>query len=178
MNRDTFKTLVIRSAFTRRRSYEQFLYSLPFLTFSLSSEEISQLADSLSTLCYKPGECIFKQDDIADGMYFIESGFVQIIQKKNKEVNDHSEIASCDIYDTNDHEVQIKILKSGDFFGELALVNKTSRTASAYGYDNNIKDATICKLAFLNVEAFERLIGPCKDFIKYKIITYRNNVTC
>jgi cAMP-dependent protein kinase regulator len=108
MNRDKFKTLIIRSAFTRRKSYEDFLNSMPLLNVSLSQYELSQVADSLNTFVFKPGECIFKQNDEADGMYFIESGKVIIIH---------------DDFDQSEEKesVRIRILKKGEFFGELAL---------------------------------------------------------
>ena len=121
--------------------------------FSLTKYEISQLADSLSTCVFKVGDCIFKQHDYADGMYFIEKGRVRIIQENENK------------------SVEIRILGVGEFFGELSLVNKTKRTASAYVYNDKSEDKT-CKLAFLNLEAFERLIGPTKEFIKYKILSY------
>ena len=153
MKRDTFRTLIIQSAFTRRSNYENFLLSLPLLTFSLNKYEISQVADSLTSREYAPGECVFKQDDIADGMYFIEKGSVRIVQ----EVRSNGGLTTTEINE----------LGEGEFFGELALVNKSTRTASCY-----VSDDKPCKLAFLDLEAFERLIGPCREFIRDKMISY------
>lgn len=153
MKRDIFRTLIIQSAFTRRKNYENFLQSLPLLTFSLNKYEISQVADSLISRMYNPGECIFKQEDNADGMYFIEKGRVKFFQ----DVVSENGITTT----------EIRMLGSGEFFGELALVNKSTRTASCY-----VTEDYPCKLAFLEVEAFERLIGPCRDFIKDKMNLY------
>lgn len=46
------------------------------------------LADALIPRSYKDGECIIKQGDVADGMYFIEDGTVRIciLDEANKEV--------------------------------------------------------------------------------------------
>lgn len=46
------------------------------------------LADALIPRSYSDGECIIKQGDAADGMYFIEDGTVRIciLDEANKEV--------------------------------------------------------------------------------------------
>lgn len=46
------------------------------------------LADALIPRSYKNGECIIKQGDAADGMYFIEDGTIRIciLDEANKEV--------------------------------------------------------------------------------------------
>lgn len=46
------------------------------------------LADALIPRSYKDGECIIKQGEAADGMYFIEDGTVRIciLDEANKEV--------------------------------------------------------------------------------------------
>lgn len=51
------------------------------------------LADALIPRSYKKGECIIKQGDAADGMYFIEDGTIRIciLDEANKEV----EVNSC-----------------------------------------------------------------------------------
>lgn len=158
MNRDKFKTLVIRSAFTRGKNYENFLLSMPLLTFSLDRHEITQVADSLVTQEYKQDDCIFKQNDDAHGMYFIEKGSVKITREE--------------VTENGVNTVQIRVLGKGEFFGELALVNNTKRSASAFAQCES--ESVSCRLAFLEVEAFERIIGPCREFIKYKIISYSN----
>lgn len=46
------------------------------------------LADALIPRSYKDGECIIKQGEAADGMYFIEDGTIRIciLDEANKEV--------------------------------------------------------------------------------------------
>ncbi len=149
MHRDKFKKLVIGNSFNRNRNYENFLKSIPLLTFSLSDYEITQVADSLLVCNFSPGECVFKQDDKADGMYFIEKGSVKIFQEKDSVID------------------EVRELNAGEFFGELALVNKVGRSASVY-----CSKEVPCKLVFLKLDAFERLIGPFREFIKCKIASY------
>ena len=89
-------------------------------------------------------------------MYFIESGMVNIVQD-----------------DSNQSKTQLTKLSKGDFFGEVALVNKSPRSASAYADDDNT-NCEPCKLAFLDLDAFERLMGPCIELLKSKIVSYKN----
>jgi cAMP-dependent protein kinase regulator len=159
MNRDKFQRLVIGIAFKRRKMYEEFLTSVPLLKQSMNDYERSQVADALVSKTYAPGECIFKQGDQANGMYFIESGQVNIIGEENSAGSEKS--------------VLISELQVGDYFGEIALVNKLPRSASAYAATEN-ECQEPCKLAFLELNAFERLMGPCIELLKSKIGSYKN----
>lgn len=156
MNRDKFKRLVIGSEFKRRKMYEEFLESVPLLKSSMNKYERSQVADALLTKTFKRGETVFKQDDKdANGMYFIESGKVKIVRNETG------------------NEIILKILNIGEYFGELALVNKAPRSASAIVYDDECSSSP-CKLAFLDIDAFERLMGPCIELIKKNMSIYRD----
>lgn len=156
MNRDKFKRLVIGSEFKRRKMYEVFLESVPLLK-SMNNYERSQVADALRTKTFQKGQVVFKQNDPnANGMYFVESGKVRIVREED------------------DEEVELKILGVGEYFGELALVNKAPRSASAYVYDDGNDDPSPCKLAFLDIDAFERLMGPCIELIKSNMSIYKD----
>jgi signal transduction histidine kinase len=73
--------------------------------------EIHRLARRLS---YEPGTEIFHQGADGDGVYLIESGEVRI----------------C-LHGSNDDEREINRLGPGDFFGEMAVLDDTPRSASA-----------------------------------------------
>ena len=149
MNRDTFRRLVISNAFKRRKAYEEFLRSVPLLRECLNDYERIQVADSLTSVTLKKNDCIIKAGDLANGMYFIEEGQVKIIVDcKNKEFNEI-------------------ILNKGDYFGEIALIKKIHRSASVYCLSETLK------LAFLEIEVFERLMGPCIDVFKKNLSNYR-----
>lgn len=92
------------------------------------------------------------QGDSADGMYFVEDGTVRITMAKE-----------------NNEEKEISRVSVGGYFGELALVTKKARAASVYAVGK-------AKLAFLDVEAFERLLGPCMDLMKRNIEDYENEL--
>jgi CRP/FNR family transcriptional regulator, cyclic AMP receptor protein len=72
-------------------------------------------------ISYKAGEVIFKEDDSEDTMYFIKEGKVEISKKMG------------------DAEQVIALLGPNDFFGEMALLSKAPRSASAKA----VKDTTV-----------------------------------
>ena len=105
MNRDKFKRLAIGLNIRRLKINEEFVSSLPLLQ-TMDNKERSLVADSLTVLNFSPGECIFKQDDYANGMYFIEIGIINIVK------NEHMPRNSI-----------VKKLSVGEYFGEVALIS-------------------------------------------------------
>ncbi len=155
MNREKFQTLVIHSNYLRRKKYEEFLRSVSFLNECMDEYERSQIAECLSSRTYSPGQCIFRQNDAANGMFFIESGTVRIYTE-NEEGNGEN------------NRTELSKLNAGAYFGEMGLINKAPRSASAY-----VDDENICKLAFLDIDAFERLMGSCIELFKSRIKHYK-----
>lgn len=64
-------------------------------------------------ITYEKGEVIFHQDDQGDTMYIIQSGAVEISQLQGEQ------------------KTVLALLERGDFFGEMALIDKHSRSATA-----------------------------------------------
>ncbi|XP_023162793.1 cAMP-dependent protein kinase type II regulatory subunit isoform X1 [Drosophila hydei] len=151
MDRQTFRRILLKSAFKKRKMYEELLNSVPMLK-ALQNYERMNLADALVTKTYENGERIIKQGDAADGMYFIEEGTVSVRM------------------DQDNDEIEISQLGKGQYFGELALVTHRPRAASVYATGG------VVKLAFLDVRAFERLLGPCMDIMKRNIDDYESQL--
>lgn len=82
---------------------------------------------------FKAGEIIFSEYEPGDAFYLIQSGRVRIVK----------------IMD--DIEKNIDILKPGEFFGEMALLEEAPRSASAIALDE-------AKLLEFNKENFEILM--------------------
>ena len=74
------------------------------------------------------------------------------------------EDGQCDIYMNDTFH---KRLSKGDYFGELALLNHEPRSATVTAASTRVK------LASLQVESFERLLGPCMDVIHRNTSKYR-----
>lgn len=64
-------------------------------------------------IAFEAGETIFKEGEHGDSMYIIAEGQVQIVKDSSKE------------------PVVLATLQPGSFFGEMAIVNQTERTATA-----------------------------------------------
>nr|ACZ97634.1 GloSensor-21F cAMP biosensor [Expression vector pGloSensor-21F cAMP] len=137
--------------------YESFIESLPFLK-SLEFSARLKVVDVIGTKVYNDGEQIIAQGDSADSFFIIESGEVKITMKRKGksevEENGAVEIARC---------------SRGQYFGELALVTNKPRAASAHAI------GTVKCLA-MDVQAFERLLGPCMEIMKRNIATYEEQL--
>lgn len=148
MDRKSFRTIVLKAAFKKRKMYEEILQSVPMLK-PLTEYERMNLADALTTKAFKDGECIIREGDEADGMFFIEKGQVRVtIQKDNL-------------------EKEVSRPGAGSYFGEMALVNKKPRSATVYAVGD-------VRVAFLEISSFERLLGPCLDIMKRAMATYKS----
>ncbi len=78
---------------------------------SLTHRELEAIERIIHQRVYKPGEIIFHQGDAGVGMYIIEKGIVQIIYEPTNQL--------------------LAELSDGEFFGELALLDESPRSATA-----------------------------------------------
>ena len=80
----------------------------------LEPHELEHLAEEVDQVNYKAGETIFNEHDRGDALYILEEGSVRIW-----------------VYDEDVKEVTLAQLKPGDFFGELAVLDRGERSSSA-----------------------------------------------
>ena len=80
----------------------------------LEPHELEHLAEEVDQVNYNAGETIFHEHDRGDALYILEEGAVRI-----------------SIMDEDVHEVTLAELKPGDFFGELAVLDRGERSSSA-----------------------------------------------
>jgi CRP/FNR family cyclic AMP-dependent transcriptional regulator len=86
----------------------------------LSARELSFVKDILHVRRYHNGELVFRQGEVGVGMYIIVTGRVEIF------------VTDPNAPEDDFREIYITQLATGDFFGELSLVEDGSRrTASA-----------------------------------------------
>jgi len=142
MDRQTFRKIVLKSAFQKRKMYESFLSSVSLLEH-LNTYDRENIADALVGKSFSAGEPVVRQGDDADGMYFVEAGTLLVQVKLEGE----------------EEEKTVNEVQQGGYFGELALVNHNKRAATVAAKDD-------VRVAFLDTAAFERLLGPCMETMK------------
>ena len=77
LDRQTFRRIVLRNAFQKRKMYEALIENVPLLS-ALSDYERMNVADALIPKTFAVGETIVRQGDPADGMFFMEDGLVSV----------------------------------------------------------------------------------------------------
>ncbi|KFY74285.1 hypothetical protein V499_05677 [Pseudogymnoascus sp. VKM F-103] len=138
LDRVTFRRILMDYTFTRRRMYEKFLAEVPLLS-SLNDYERSKIADALESCKYAAGSTIIKEGDAGEAFYLLEDGEASAYKK--------------------DLDEPVKNYRKGDYFGELALLNKAPRAASVV-CDTDVKVATLGK------DGFQRLLGPVEGIMR------------
>lgn len=158
LDRGTFRRIIVKNNAQKRKTYETFLESVPLLK-SLEVSERMKIVDVIGEKTYKDGDRIIAQGEKADSFYIIESGEVSILIKSKTKMNKES----------GNQEVEIARCHKGQYFGELALVTNKPRAASAYAVGD-------VKCLVMDVQAFERLLGPCMDIMKRNISHYEEQL--
>lgn len=92
------------------------------------------------TRTYPKDTMIFSEGQPGDELYIIQKGAVKIVK----------------IVDNN--EVLLAVLKQGDIFGEMALLESKPRSANAIAYED-------CTVLAVNKENFERMVGTQPQII-------------
>lgn len=149
LDRKTFRQIIIKANANKRKQFEEFLKSLSVLE-NIADHERSKIADVMESQKFKDGEVILRQGDVIDSasfVYFLMSG-------------------TCSISVTIDgSEKVVKEISSGACFGEVALITKEPRNATITASSNVVAGV-------LDVNAFERLLGPCKNIMARNIDKY------
>ena len=125
LDRDTFNHIVKDAAARKREKYETFLSSVKILK-SMDPYERSHIADALKAENFNKGDFIITEGEIGDKFYMIIEG--EAVAVKNIE----------------GEKKQVFAYKSGDYFGERALLTNDARAASIvvtvrhyYTHDDN-----------------------------------------
>ena len=116
------------------------LKTVPFLD-KLTDLELDQLIDAGQVVAVKAAKAIFRVGDKADCMYMILSGQVKTY-----------------LHDQHDHEIVMTSLGVGDYFGEMALFDGGTRSAS-------VSSLTPCEFFILKREAFFDLLSLSPQFL-------------
>ncbi|MEW6062173.1 MAG: DUF1003 domain-containing protein [Bacteroidota bacterium] len=98
---------------------KDFLGKIPIFKF-LPEEDHLALVSLWKLKTIKSGEVLFRKGEPGSAMYVIEEGEIEIVLPVDPPVN----------------EVQLSVLKEGEFFGELSLFTDAPRTATARALAN------------------------------------------
>jgi CRP/FNR family cyclic AMP-dependent transcriptional regulator len=97
----------------RRGTTEEVLIKVPAFS-NLAPRELKEVAAIVHKREYRTGEPVFYQGDPGLGMYIVQEGEVSIT-----------------ILGKDGDERELALLSDGDFFGELALLDESTRSANA-----------------------------------------------
>lgn len=100
----------------------------------LDERELIKLAEQVDQVAFNSGEAIFHENDPGDALYVVESGSVRIW-----------------VHDDDVKQITLSELESGDFFGELSVLDKGKRSANATA-------ATDCVLHRLRRDDFQEFL--------------------
>jgi CRP-like cAMP-binding protein len=101
----------------RNRALDSHLRSVPIFA-SLTKDFIDLLRDRVELLRFSPGQVICHQGEAADSFYLVRIGFVKVSE------------------DRPGGELVLAYLARGGYFGEIALLNRTPRTATCTALDH------------------------------------------
>jgi len=135
LDRETFSNIVKENAQNKRNRYDAFLAKVPLLA-SMDPYERSQLADALRIEKVEDGATIVTQGEVGDKFYIVEEGAC-VAQKDGANVLEYA---------------------VGDYFGELALINNSTRAASVLAQGPG-------KLLSIDSVTFKRLLDV-KELVK------------
>jgi len=141
LDRATFQRVVIGSTREKRLKFEKFLSEIELFA-TLTPAERSKIADVLVERTVPAGENIITAGDTSDTSFYL--------------------LISGTAIATKEIDGQLRTVMNyaaGNYFGELALLDTSPRAA-------NVVAVTDCRVASLDRDAFERLLGPVKDLLE------------
>ena len=84
------------------------------LFIGMDDDELAAIAGIMDEQHFRPGQIIFNADQLGGTLYIIQAGQVEL-----------------SIIDDDGEKLVLEVLESGDFFGELSLLDGGTRSASA-----------------------------------------------
>jgi len=113
--------------------YLKMLQGLPLFA-EFTEPEIEGALDLIDKVQFQPGESIVKQDEHGDCMYVLVEGNARVVHRRGGK------------------DFELAVLKTGDFFGELALVDSGPRSA-------DVETLTTCTLLRIEHGALRAIAG-------------------
>lgn len=143
LDRQTYRMELMASTMRKRSQHEDFLAAVPLLS-SLDRYARSKIADSLTTTSYEDGQFIITAGDTTCKKFFM--------------LTDGKAVATKVLVEGSS-PVEVCTYAPGGFFGELALIHDEPRAA-------NVIAVGPCVVAWLERDAFVRLLGPVQELLQ------------
>eukprot|EP00736_Rhodelphis_marinus_P002926 Rmarinus@m.26781 len=137
-DRQVYMSIIIQAHRKQKDEFLGFLRSIPEFN-SMNESDMSTLASVLENDIFDSGSYIIREGDVGDRFYIIRSGEVRVLK-------DNSE----------GREEEVRRLKKGDYFGELALINDDRRAASVVA-EGNVETLSLKR------EIFIELVGTMEE---------------
>lgn len=118
---------------------QDMIAKVPFFAHA-RTDLIREIVLHLQPVVYPPGQDIMREGELANDMFFISSGTVDVLAGPERQ--------------------QVATLGEGAFFGEIALLFSTLRTAT-------VRSRDYCDLYRLDRDTFTRILGGYPDFADY-----------
>jgi CRP-like cAMP-binding protein/Pyruvate/2-oxoacid:ferredoxin oxidoreductase delta subunit len=142
----------------RTRALDSHLRSVPIFA-SLTKEFIDHLRDRVELLRYSPGQVICRQGEAADSFYLVRIGFVKVSE------------------DRPGGELVLAYLARGGYFGEIALLNRSPRTATCTALDH-VEAVRISRDDFeLMLERFPDIRSRLESIARERLAENRQRIT-
>jgi len=148
LDRETFNNIVKEASIKRAQKFEEILSKIELLE-SMDPYERSKITDMAKIVHVHKGEYVIREGEKGETFYFMWLG---------------SAIATKTMQQGKAPEV-VYNYKTGDYFGELALLKDTPRAA-------NVIAESDCTLLALDREEFKRVLGPLDDILRRNFKKY------
>nr|VZH95894.1 unnamed protein product [Spirometra erinaceieuropaei] len=150
LDRQVYQQIMMISSLHKHKENLNFLQSVPVFK-KLSQHKLHKLADVLEQLCYEQDDYIIRQGEVGETFFIIQSGEVQITQ----------------FQDPDQPAKEIRVLGTGDWFGERALYTLEKRSANAVALSTQVN--VLC----LDRSNFIHLIGDLNEIKSKEYADYK-----
>jgi len=141
LNGTDFKNIIVNGVVKRRNIEIGYLDKVELFA-KVDKYDKLKLIDGLEAFYFEKGLNIITEGDDGDYFYIIEEGDVECYKKDGNT------------------EISVRMLKTGDHFGEIALIKDEKRTLSVRAASEKVK------LLALNRESFNRILGSIEKYLK------------
>lgn len=140
LDRETFNNIVMEAVQRKRSQCSDTLRRMQLFA-SMSEGELQNIVDALKMETYQQGAVIIQQGEMGDNFYIVYEG--EVIAQKVVEGQEPTQMVN----------------KTGDYFGELALIRSEPRAASVYASSPEVR------LLSMDAATFKRLMGPVEEIM-------------